>query len=68
MPGADSLYFTMLNCNKRSITVNLKNERGKEVFTRLVQECDVLMENFGPGGARRLGSDGSGCTRSTRAW
>ncbi len=55
MPGADSLYFTMLNCNKRSITVNLKNHRGKEVFTRLVQSCDVLLENFGPGVLDRLG-------------
>ena len=55
VPDADSLYFTMLNCNKRSITVNLKNDRGKEVFTRLVKECDVLLENFGPGVLDRLG-------------
>ena len=55
VPGADSLYFTMLNCNKRSITVNLKNPRGKEVFTRLVKACDVLLENFGPGVLDRLG-------------
>ena len=53
--GADSLYFTMLNCNKRSITVNLKNEKGKEVFTDLVKTCDVMMENFGPGVLDRLG-------------
>ena len=49
IPDADSLYFTMLNCNKRSITVNLKNAQGKEVFTRLVRSCDVMLENFGPG-------------------
>ena len=55
IPDADSLYFTMLNCNKRSITVNLKNDRGKEVFTKLVETCDVLMENFGPGVLDRLG-------------
>lgn len=55
IPGADSLYFTMLNCNKRSITVNLKNEKGKEVFTDLVKSCDVMMENFGPGVLDRLG-------------
>ena len=55
IPGADSLYFTMLNCNKRSITLNLKNDRGKEIFTKLVQCCDVLMENFGPGVLDRLG-------------
>ena len=55
IPDADSLYFTMLNCNKRSITVNLKNTQGKEVFTRLVRTCDVLLENFGPGVLDRLG-------------
>ena len=55
IPDADSLYFTMLNCNKRSITVNLKNDRGKEVFTKLVETCDVVMENFGPGVLDRLG-------------
>ncbi len=55
IPDADSLYFTMLNCNKRSITVNLKNPMGKEVFTDLVKCCDVVMENFGPGVLERLG-------------
>ncbi len=55
VPGADSLYFTMLNCNKRSITVNLKNDKGKEIFTKLVEICDVVMENFGPGVLDRLG-------------
>ena len=55
IPDADSLYFTMLNCNKRSITVNLKNSEGKKVFTKLVETCDVLMENFGPGVLDRLG-------------
>jgi len=55
IPEADSLYFTMLNCNKRSITVNLKNPEGKKVFTDLVKICDVVMENFGPGVLDRLG-------------
>lgn len=55
VPDADSLYFTMLNCNKRSITVDLKNPQGKQVFTKLIQTCDVLMENFGPGVLDRLG-------------
>ena len=55
IPDADSLYFTMLNCNKRSITVNLKNDQGKAVFTRLLGICDVVMENFGPGVLNRLG-------------
>lgn len=53
--GADSLYFTMLNCNKRSITLNMKSDRGKEIFTRLVSESDVLVENFGPGTVDRMG-------------
>ncbi len=55
VPNADSLYFTMLNCNKRSITVNMKNPAGKEVFTALLRKCDVVMENFGPGVLDRLG-------------
>lgn len=55
VPNADSLYFTMLNCNKRSITVNMKNPSGKEVFVSLLKKCDVLMENFGPGVLDRLG-------------
>jgi formyl-CoA transferase len=55
LPDADSLYFTMLNCNKRSVTVNLKSAGGREVFTRLVQDADVLVENFGPGVLDRLG-------------
>ncbi|WP_263247036.1 formyl-CoA transferase [Saccharopolyspora rosea] len=52
---ADSLYFTMLNCNKRSITLNMKSDRGREIFTRLVADSDVLVENFGPGTVERLG-------------
>ncbi|MDI3389555.1 formyl-CoA transferase [Streptomyces sp. B-S-A8] len=55
VPDADSLYFTMLNCNKRSITVNMKSDQGKDVFTRLVQEADLLVENFGPGVMDRFG-------------
>ena len=55
LPGADSLYFTMLNGNKRSITVNMKSEAGKEIITKLVQKCDVLVENFGPGVLDRQG-------------
>jgi formyl-CoA transferase len=55
IPDADSLYFTMLNCNKRSITLNLKNAQGKEIFRKLIETCDVIMENFGPGVLDRLG-------------
>ena len=55
VPGADSLYFTMLNHNKRSIELNSKNEVGKSVLTRLIEECDVLVENFAPGALDRMG-------------
>jgi formyl-CoA transferase len=55
VPGVDSLYFTMLNCNKRSITLNMKSERGKQIFTELVQTADILVENFGPGAVDRMG-------------
>jgi formyl-CoA transferase len=55
VPDADSLYFTMLNHNKRSITLNTKDEKGKEVFTRLIKTCDVMVENFAPGALDRMG-------------
>ena len=55
IPDVDSLYFTMLNHNKRSITLNTKSEEGKAVFTRLIEECDVLTENFAPGALDRMG-------------
>jgi formyl-CoA transferase len=54
-PNVDSLYFTMLNCNKRSITINTKNGKGKEVFTKLIKACDVMVENFAPGALDRQG-------------
>ena len=53
--GADSLYFTMLNHNKRSLTLNSKTESGKEVLERLVKTCDVVVENFAPGALDRMG-------------
>ena len=49
VPNADSLYFTMLNGNKRSITIDSKHPKGKEILERLVKVCDVLVENFAPG-------------------
>jgi formyl-CoA transferase len=55
VPNADSLYFTMLNCNKRSITVNMKTDAGKQVFVDLLKKCDIIMENFGPGVLERFG-------------
>ena len=53
--GADSLYFTMLNHNKRSITVDSKNKKGKEIIERLIKHCDVMVENFAPGALDRMG-------------
>ena len=55
IPDVDSLYFTMLNCNKRSIVLDLKSEDGKQVFRRLLRHADVLVENFAPGAMDRLG-------------
>ena len=55
IPNVDSLYFTMLNHNKRSITLDTKNPKGKEVLTALIKSCDVLVENFGPGVLDRMG-------------
>ncbi|MFF8532840.1 formyl-CoA transferase [Streptomyces sp. NPDC015532] len=55
IPDADSLYFTMLNSNKRSITLNTKTERGKQLLTELIRRSDVMVENFGPGAIDRMG-------------
>jgi formyl-CoA transferase len=55
VPNVDSLYFTMLNHNKRSITIDAKNPVGKELIEGLMKTCDVLVENFGPGVLDRMG-------------
>ena len=55
IPDVDSLYFTMLNANKRSITLNTKMPDGAKVLEQLVKECDVLVENFAPGALDRMG-------------
>ena len=54
-PGVDSFYFMLLNANKKSVTANLKEERGKEVLRKLIEQGDVFVENFGPGVIERLG-------------
>ncbi len=54
-PDADSLFYLSFNGNKRSLTLNLKRPRGKEVFRALLKTADVLLENFGPGVIERLG-------------
>ncbi len=55
IPEVDSLYFTMLNHNKRSITLNTKSDKGKEIFAQLIKACDVMVENFAPGALDRMG-------------
>jgi formyl-CoA transferase len=55
IPDVDSLYFTMLNHNKRSVTLDTKSEQGKLVLEKLVKHCDVLVENFAPGALDRMG-------------
>ncbi|MGF7176454.1 formyl-CoA transferase [Azospirillum doebereinerae] len=55
LPDADSLYFTMLNHNKRSITLDTKTPKGKEVLESLIRTCDVMVENFAPGVLERMG-------------
>ncbi len=56
-PDADSYYFILLNANKRGVTCNLKDERGKAMLRRLIEQGDVFVENFGPGVIERLGFD-----------
>ncbi|MFA5951701.1 MAG: formyl-CoA transferase [Hyphomicrobium sp.] len=55
IPNVDSLYFTMLNHNKRSITLDTKHPTGKAVLEELIKSCDVLVENFAPGVLNRMG-------------
>jgi formyl-CoA transferase len=55
IPNVDSLYFTMLNHNKRSITLDTKSAAGKQILEKLVKSCDVLVENFAPGALDRMG-------------
>ena len=55
IPGADALYFTMLNGNKRSLTLDTKTPEGKEVLEKMIKTSDVMVENFGPGALDRMG-------------
>ena len=52
---SDSLFFLILNANKQSLTLNLKTEEGKELFKKVIEKADVLVENFSPGALDRLG-------------
>ncbi|MFN8057823.1 MAG: formyl-CoA transferase [Vicinamibacterales bacterium] len=55
IPGVDSLYFTMLNGNKRAITLNPKTEAGRKIFASLIAASDVMVENYAPGAIDRMG-------------
>lgn len=54
-PDLDGLYFLQLNCNKRSIELDVKTPGGKEILTRLLKEADIFVENLHPGAADKLG-------------
>ena len=54
-PGLDSPYFLLLNASKKSISINLKSEKGLGLFKQLVPHFDVLVENYGPGAIAALG-------------
>ena len=53
--GVDSPYFMLLNANKRCVTLNLKDEKGKLILRELIAKGDVFIENFGPGTIERMG-------------
>ena len=55
LKGFGSGFFTYFNRNKKSISIDLKSEKGKEILLKLVEHADVLIENFGPGTVERLG-------------
>src|SRR5260370_8463485 len=55
VPDLDALYFTMLNSNKKSLTLNTKTVKGNAIMEKLIREADVLVENFSPGALDRRG-------------
>jgi crotonobetainyl-CoA:carnitine CoA-transferase CaiB-like acyl-CoA transferase len=55
LPGGETSYFVSLHRNKKGIEVDLKHPRGKELFFRLIERCDVVLENYRTGALARLG-------------
>jgi CoA:oxalate CoA-transferase len=53
----ESAYFMSLNRNKKSITLNLKSTKGKEILKELIKDADIIVENFRPGTMEKLGLD-----------
>ncbi|MFH1605295.1 MAG: CoA transferase [Pseudomonadota bacterium] len=57
LPGGDTDYFVSLHRNKKGMVLDLKHPRGKETFLRMVERCDVVLENYRVGALARLGLD-----------
>ncbi len=57
LPGGETDYFVGLHRNKQGIVLDLKHPEGKETFLRMVEQCDVVLENFRTGTLERLGLD-----------
>lgn len=55
IPDVDGLYFTMVNCNKRSLEINAKTPEGKAILEKLIRRADVLVENLAPKSLERMG-------------
>lgn len=49
MPDEPSYYFLQLNSNKKSLSLNAKTPQGKEILTKLIEQCDIFVENLHPG-------------------
>jgi crotonobetainyl-CoA:carnitine CoA-transferase CaiB-like acyl-CoA transferase len=57
LPGGETAYFVSLHRNKKGVVLDLKHKEGKELFLRMVERADVVLENYRPGALRRLGLD-----------
>src|SRR5947207_7316637 len=49
VPGLDAMFFLVFNSNKRSVTIDLKNPAGRELFLKMVERADIVEEDFAPG-------------------
>ena len=67
LPGGETAYFVSLHRGKRGIVVDLKKPEGKELFFRLVEKCDVVLENYRVDALKRLGLDYEAARRRTPA-
>src|SRR6185436_14967923 len=57
LPGGETAYFVSLHRNKKGVVLDLKHKEGKELFLRMVERADVVLENYRPGALKRLGLD-----------